>query len=79
MSEALGKNIQAAKLDASPKTSGEAPNDEQMSEMKAMFDWYDQHALLGSAVILQAILGREPRSLLSYFRELASKSLNDPN
>lgn len=79
MSEAIGKNIQAAKLHASPKASGEAPNDEQMSRMKAMFDWYDQHALLGSAVTLQAILEREPRSLLSYFRELARKSLEDSN
>jgi len=79
MSEALGKNIQAAKLDASPKASGEAPNDAQMSKMKAMFDWYDQHALLGSSVTLQAILGREPRSSLAYFRELATTSLNDRN
>ena len=79
MSEALGKNIHAAKLNASPKASGESPTDQQMSSMKAMFDWYEQHALLGSAVTLQAILGRQPRSLLAYFRDLATTFLNDPN
>jgi hypothetical protein len=36
-----------------------------------MFDWYDRHSLLGNALTLRAILGREPRTLRAYFEELA--------
>jgi hypothetical protein len=39
--------------------------------MKPMFDWYDRHSLLGNALTLRAILGREPRTLRAYFEELA--------
>jgi hypothetical protein len=45
-------------------------NDDKMTELKKMYDWYDAHSLLGSAVTLRAILGREPRSLREYFVEL---------
>jgi hypothetical protein len=38
--------------------------------MKTMFDHYDHHGLLGSPLTLRAILGREPRTLRSYFEEL---------
>ena len=41
-----------------------------MTELKKMYDWYDAHSFLGSAVTLRAILGREPRSLREYFVEL---------
>ena len=43
-----------------------------MAAMKPMFDWYDRHSLLGNALTLRAILGREPRTLRSYFEELAT-------
>jgi len=32
---------------------------------------YDRHDLLGNALTLRAILGREPRTLRAYFEELA--------
>jgi hypothetical protein len=38
-----------------------------------MMAHYDQHGFAGgNGLVLQAILGREPRSLLDYFRELAA-------
>lgn len=41
-------------------------------EMRPMFDWHDRHSMLGNCVVLEALLGREPRTLHSYFRELAA-------
>lgn len=32
--------------------------------------WYNCHGLLGNALTLRAILGREPRLLEAYFEEL---------
>jgi uncharacterized protein YbjT (DUF2867 family) len=61
MSEALGRNIQAA----ATSSSGSPP------AMKAMFDWYDTHGLLGNALVLRAILGRARRTLRAYVEELA--------
>jgi hypothetical protein len=37
-----------------------------------MFEHYDHNGLLGCALTLRAILGREPRTLRAYFEELAS-------
>ncbi len=45
---------------------------DQMAELKAMYDWYDAHSLLGNALTLRAILGREPRTLRAFFEELAA-------
>ncbi len=45
---------------------------EEMAPLKVMYDWYDAHELLGNPLTLHAILGREPRTLLSYFEELAT-------
>lgn len=42
------------------------------SGLEAMFGLYDQHELLGNALTLRAILGREPRTLRAYIEELAS-------
>ena len=70
----LGRPIDAAKvqLDATAATPGDSPQARQMTAMKPMFDWYDRHSLLGSALTLRAILGREPRTLRAYFEELAA-------
>jgi uncharacterized protein YbjT (DUF2867 family) len=42
-------------------------------EITKMFDWYDKHELDGNALTLRALLDREPRTLESYFKELAEK------
>ena len=41
--------------------------------MTRMMAHYDKHGLPGgNPLVLRSILGREPRSLKDYFRELAS-------
>ena len=44
-----------------------------MAELKAVYDWYDAHSLLGNPLTLRAILGRETRTLRTFFAELAAK------
>jgi uncharacterized protein YbjT (DUF2867 family) len=63
ISEVLGRSIRAEKHQASL--------DSEPSPMQRMFDWYDSHGLLGNALTLRAILGREPRTLRAYFEQLA--------
>ncbi len=41
--------------------------------MRSMFEHYDHHGLLGNPLTLRAILGREPRSLQTYFEELKAE------
>lgn len=62
MAEVLGRPVRAAVGDP-----GDAPR-----EMRPMFDWYDRHGLLGNDIVLHALLGREPRSLRSYFEEMGT-------
>ena len=62
MTEVLGRPVKAAVADP-----GDVPGD-----VRKMFDWYDHHGLLGNDIVLHALLDREPRSLRSYFEELAA-------
>ncbi len=66
MSEILGREIRAERLDPAQAAVG------PMAGLKPMFDWYDGHGLLGNALTLRAILGREPRTLRAYIEELAA-------
>lgn len=70
MSEVLGHNIEAAQV-SPPKPTSEASDAGASSPMTKMFDWYDKRGLLGNALTLRAILGREPRTLKAYLEELA--------
>ena len=76
MGEALGRRIEAAAPSFDEwRTKAKIPQDEdQIAGLKAMYDWYDAHNLLGNALTLRAILGREPRTLRAYFRELAAET-----
>ena len=69
MSEVLGKPIAAGDVDRSEMPGASAP-DGQLSPIEKMFAWYDHHGLLGDALTLRAILGREPRTLAQYLGEL---------
>lgn len=64
LTEVLGRAIGVGTIDRGTLTH--APSD-----MITMFAHYDHAGLLGSPLTLQAILGREPRTLRSYFQELA--------
>jgi hypothetical protein len=72
--EVLRRPIEAARVRPAEmdNTTGDSAKTVQMTAMKRMFDWYDEHDLLGNALTLSAILGRQPRSLRVYFEELAS-------
>ncbi len=72
MSEALGRTIRADRL---KPPAGDDSEGDQMVGLRKMFDWYDQHGLLGNALTLTAILGHEPRTLRTYLQELAAKPL----
>lgn len=62
MGEVLGQEIGAVKIYPI-----------EPSPMQSMFEWYDLHGLVGNSLILRSILGREPRTLRAYLKELATK------
>lgn len=71
MGEVLGREIRAERLDpdvVAPEGDGGGP-----SPLRRMFDWYDERGLRGNALVLRAILGREPRTLRAYLEELAAR------
>lgn len=69
--EVLGRAITAERR-RPPQGS---PQDAHIAEpLRRMFDWYDRHGLMGSALTLRAVLKREPRTLRSYFEELHDAS-----
>jgi uncharacterized protein YbjT (DUF2867 family) len=47
-------------------------NDRQKQQLAAMYAHYDRHGLRGNALTLRAILGREPRSMQSFFADLVA-------
>jgi uncharacterized protein YbjT (DUF2867 family) len=68
MSEVLGSPVKAIRLEP-PK----GPPGQPRSPMSRMFEYYDKHGLLGNALTLNAVLGREPRTLRAYLNELARR------
>lgn len=73
ISEVLGRPITAVEmpLDQFASQLPEGPFREGMRRMMAHYDRYGLPG--GNALVLRTILGREPRSLHDYFRELASR------
>jgi uncharacterized protein YbjT (DUF2867 family) len=72
LSEVLGRPIAPVQipLDQFAAHLPEGPFRDGMTRMMA---YYDKHGLPGgNALVLRSILGREPRSLKDYFRELAA-------
>jgi uncharacterized protein YbjT (DUF2867 family) len=73
ISEVLGRTITTVQipLDQFASQLPEGPFRDGMTRMMAH---YDKHGLPGgNPLVLRSILGREPRSLTDYFRELASR------
>lgn len=71
MGEVLGREVRAERLDpdvVAPEGDGGQP-----PPMRRMFDWYDERGLRGNALVLRAILGREPTTLRAYLEELAAR------
>jgi uncharacterized protein YbjT (DUF2867 family) len=72
--EVLERGITASKSEV-PKNKDSARSgseDPQNSAIRKMFRWYDSHGLLGNSLTLQAILGREPRTLRAFFEDLVA-------
>jgi hypothetical protein len=73
-SEALGRTIKAAEppFEEWARRAGipEGPVKDGLQRMYAHYDSYGFPG--GNALVLRAILGREPRSLRQYVQELAS-------
>ncbi len=67
ISEVLGREIKAEKLE--PKSEG--IRNPQQAAMKPMLQWYDTHGLMGNSLTLEAVLGRQPRTMKAYFEQLA--------
>ena len=68
VSEVLGRTIRAERVDPKKAAAAAGPAGPGLEKM---FAWYDARGLLGCALPLRAILGREPRTLRTFFEELA--------
>jgi uncharacterized protein YbjT (DUF2867 family) len=68
MSEILGRPIKAERGDPKMAAAGAGA---AAPALEKMFAWYDHQGLLGSALTLRAVLGREPRTLRAFLEELA--------
>ena len=72
LSEVLGRPIAAVQIPLDLYSS-QLPEGAFRDGMTRMMAHYDRHGLPGgNPLVLRAILGREPRSLAEYFRELAA-------
>jgi uncharacterized protein YbjT (DUF2867 family) len=69
----LGRPIRAESVDAKRAAALAGP---AAPALERMFEWYDKRGLLGSALALRAILGREPRTLRAFFQELAAEGVS---
>ncbi len=75
MSEAIGHPIEAGEPTFDQWVqAAQIPDDSIRSGLKTMYEHYDRYGFPGgNALVLRAILGREPRSVRQYFYELASR------
>jgi uncharacterized protein YbjT (DUF2867 family) len=73
ISEVVGRPITAVQIPLE-RFASQLPEGAFRAGMTRMMAHYDGHGLPGgNALVLRAILGREPRSLKEYFAELASR------
>ena len=79
MGEVLGCKVEAGALPFGEwaQKAGIQQSKDQMIGLETMYDWYDAHSLLGNALTLRSILGREPRGLREYFAELAANGAEE--
>lgn len=71
MSHALGRTIEATETSFADAPMPAGPTRDSMARMMTS---YDAHGFAGgNALVLRAILGREPRTLVQYVHELAAR------
>lgn len=73
MSDALGREVQADTVPFAEwaEKTGIPMDGPTYPGLKAMYAWYDVHGFLANSLTLNALLGRTPRTLGTYFQELA--------
>ena len=81
MSKVLGRQVKAAKAhrELSDQSGDSSEEGQQAAAMQRMFGWYDTHGLPGNPLVLRSILGREPRTLLSFLEELLQNGAHPQN
>jgi uncharacterized protein YbjT (DUF2867 family) len=73
VSEVVGRPITAVQTPID-EFAAQSPEGPRRDGFKRMMIHYDRHGLPGgNALVLRAILGREPRTLTDYFREIADR------
>ncbi|GAP96855.1 SDR family oxidoreductase [Leptolyngbya sp. NIES-2104] len=77
MSEAIGSTIEAGEPSFDEwAQAAHIPEGSRREGMRTMYADYDQHGFPGgNALVLQAILEREPRTLRQYIQELANRKV----
>ena len=73
MSDALGRKVRADTVPFAEwaEKTGIPMDGPTYPGLKAMYAWYDAHGFLANSLTLNALLGRTPRTLGTYFEELA--------
>lgn len=74
MGEVLGREVHAGMVpfDEWASKAGLPEDGPVRPGLRKMYAWYDAHGFLGNPLTLRAILGRDARTLKSYFEELTS-------
>jgi hypothetical protein len=76
ISEALGRRIEAARVDFDEWADrAGVPDGPRRRGMQRLYANYDQSGFHGgNELVLRSVLGREPRGLRQFFRELANRA-----
>ena len=72
MSEVLGSTVEAGERDPETWLAGLPLPDDGYTRgaLARMYAYYDRHGLVGNPITLRAVLGREPRSMADFLRDL---------
>lgn len=74
VSETIGQTIEAGELSFDEWVRvAHIPEGTFREGLRQLYTYYDKYEFLGNALILRAILGREPRTMQQYIQELANR------
>jgi hypothetical protein len=76
ISETIGQTIEAGELSFDEWLQvTHIPEGTLREGFRQLYAYYDRYDFLGNALILRAILGREPRTMKQYIQELANRKV----
>lgn len=74
ISETIGQTIEAGELPFDEWVqAAQIPEGSFREGLRQLYAYYDQYDFLGNALVLRAILGREPRTMQQYIQDLATR------